>query len=82
MRRRIFSLAAAVVLSTLSLVPGTPAGMTCEECEEWCRNIPQDPVECMAACCGSTSPVGGEPGAVSEDPRGSSASKADASTSR
>lgn len=58
MKRRILSLAAAVALSTLSLIPATLPSSTCEECAELCSQIPQATAECMADCCGSVSPVG------------------------
>lgn len=59
MKRRILSLAAAAALSILSLTSATlPSTSTCEECAELCSHIPQETAECMAACCGSASPVG------------------------
>ena len=58
MKRRILSLAAALVLSAMALPAADRVLSTCEECAAYCANIPQETAACMEACCGSASPVG------------------------
>jgi hypothetical protein len=54
MRRRAFSLAAAVGLLAASLLyPAVSpiAKASCEECADQCNQIPMDPEECLQMYC-------------------------------